>query len=175
MTGNLEIDSAKVLTDVTVALTKEAVFGGWDKIKSLFKDLDSQSSIQYGNAYFNYLSNTKDKNGKVKTLIYRRIPKDLYSFYECIGVDYNGKTIDTASILKLLEISKKIIITGSGGVGKTILLKHLFLNTIEITNYIPVLVELRKFNHLDIREISLYEAIYQSLYENEFRLEKKVF
>ena len=175
MTDNLEIDASKVFTDITIALAKNAISSSWNRVKAFFKDLDAESSVQYGTAYCNYLANTKDKNGKVKTLIYRRIPKDLYSFYECIGVNYNGETIDTSLIENLLEISGKIIITGSGGVGKTILLKHLFLNTIDTTDFIPILVELRKFNHLDMKEISLYEAIYQSLYENGFHLEKKYF
>lgn len=175
MPNSFDVDTGKVFTDVAITLTKDAVIGAWNKVKSFFKDLDAESAIQYGTAYTLYLENTKDKNGKVKTLIYRRMPKDLYSFYECIGVDFNGETIDTSSIENLLDISGRIIVTGSGGVGKTILLKHLFLNTIETTGYIPVLVELRKFNALDAKEISLYNTVFQSLHENGFELEEKYF
>lgn len=169
------VDNNKILTDVTTTLIKDAISTGWDKVKKFFKDLDAQQAIQYNTAYTNYLANTYDKNGKIKTLIYRRVPKELYSFYECIGVECDGKIIDTSSITRLIEESNKIIITGTGGIGKSILFRHLFLNTVDTTAYIPVLIELRKFNAFDIKDISLYDAIYQSLCENGFRLEKEYF
>lgn len=171
--GNM--DNNKILTDVTTTLIKDAISTGWDKVKKFFKDLDAQQAIQYNTAYTNYLANTYDKNGKIKTLIYRRVPKELYSFYECIGVECDGKIIDTSSITRLIEESNKIIITGTGGIGKSILFRHLFLNTVDTTAYIPVLIELRKFNAFEIKDISLYDAIYQSLCENGFRLEKEYF
>lgn len=171
--GNM--DNNKILTDVTTTLIKDAISTGWDKVKKFFKDLDAQQAIQYNTAYTNYLANTYDKNGKIKTLIYRRVPKELYSFYECIGVECDGKIIDTSSITRLIEESNKIIITGTGGIGKSILFRHLFLNTVDTTAYIPVLIELRKFNAFDIKDISLYDAIYQSLCENGFRIEKEYF
>lgn len=171
--GNM--DNNRILTDVTTTLIKDAISTGWDKVKKFFKDLDAQQAIQYNTAYTNYLANTYDKNGKIKTLIYRRVPKELYSFYECIGVECDGKIIDTSSITRLIEESNKIIITGTGGIGKSILFRHLFLNTVDTTAYIPVLIELRKFNAFDIKDISLYDAIYQSLCENGFRLEKEYF
>lgn len=171
--GNM--DNNKILTDVTTTLIKDAISTGWDKVKKFFKDLDAQQAIQYNTAYTNYLANTYDKNGKIKTLIYRRVPKELYSFYECIGVECDGKIIDTSSITRLIEESNKIIITGTGGIGKSILFRHLFLNTVDTTAYIPVLIELRKFNAFDIKDISLYDAIYQALCENGFRLEKEYF
>ena len=70
--GNM--DNNKILTDVTTTLIKDAISTGWDKVKKFFKDLDAQQAIQYNTAYTNYLANTYDKNGKIKTLIYRRVP-----------------------------------------------------------------------------------------------------
>ncbi len=96
------------------------------------------------------MRNTSHRNSKIKTIIYRRVPKDLYSFYECIGVLFNGKTYSTEKVTNLFELGNKIIITGTGGVGKSILFKHQFLNTIEETGLIPVLIELRSFNILDL-------------------------
>lgn len=119
--------------------------------------------------------NTMGKNGKIKTIIYRRVPKDLYSFYECIGVGYEGKTIDTSSITNFLNIGSKFIVTGTGGSGKTILLKHLFLNTAETTDYIPIMIELRRFNSCEVKDISLFSAVYQTLKENGFSLEEEYF
>lgn len=115
------------------------------------------------------------KYGKIKTLIYRHIPKDLYSFYECIGVKYSGKIISTSSVNNLLSIGHKIIITGTGGIGKSILFKHLLLNSVKETNFIPVLIELRSFNSLDTKEISMHDAIYKILASNGFCLDEKYY
>ena len=171
----VNFDSQKIIADVTTSLITEVIKSGWQRVKKFFKDLDAKDSIYYGNAYSDYLQNTYERNSKIKTLIYRRVPKDLYSFYECVGVQYKNTIIDTSNVTNLLKISNKLIITGTGGIGKSILLKHLFLNTIENTEYIPVLIELRKFNNIEPKDISLYNAIYQNLSDNGFKLEDEYY
>lgn len=168
-------DGGKVLADVATNLVKDAVSSGWNKVKKYFKDLDAKDSIDCKIAYENYLENTKERNSKIKTLIYRRIPQDLYSFYECIGVQEGRKIIDTKTINNLLDVGNKLVITGTGGIGKSILFKHLFLNAIENTELVPVLLELRKFNNFDLKEISLYDAVLLSLKDNGFALEDQYF
>lgn len=88
---------------------------------------------------------------------------------------FNGKTYNTDKITNLFELGNKIIVTGTGGVGKSILFKHLFLNTIEETGLIPVLIELRSFNILDTKDISLYQSIYTNLCNNGFELSEEYF
>ena len=127
------IDSQQFLTNVATNIVEDSAKNAWNKIKKFFKDLDAKDSIRYKTAYEKYLINTKQKVSKIKTIIYRRAPKDLYSFYECIGVRYNGNTINTENINDILKVGNKIIVTGTGGVGKSILFKHLFLNTVAET------------------------------------------
>lgn len=171
----MDIDSKEIITNVAVNLIEDAIKGAWGKVNKFFVDINAKEAIEYGLAYENYLFNTKRKNSKIKTIIYRRVPQDLYSFYECIGVSYNGNTLDTSSINNLIEYGNKIIITGTGGMGKSILFKHLFLNTIDETNYIPVLLELRSFNNMEIKEISVYSSIYKNLTDNGFTLSEEHF
>lgn len=169
------IDSQEFMTNVAIGVVEDSIKGAWDKVKKFFKDLDAKDSIRYKTAYEKYLLNTKQKNSKIKTIIYRRAPKDLYSFYVCIGLTYNGKIIHTENIENMYELGNKIIVTGTGGVGKSILFKHLFLNTIETTSFIPVLIELRSFNICEVREISVYQSIYKSLCDNGFDLSGEYF
>lgn len=164
-----------VLSNVATSVIEDSIKFAWDKVKKFFKDLDAKDSIRYRTAYETYLTNTQRKNSKIKTIIYQHIPTDLYSFYECIGVEYNGNIIDTSKITNLFPIGNKIIVTGSGGVGKSILFKHLFLNSIEETPFIPVMLELRGFNNCDEKEISLYENIYKTLRDNGFELSQEYF
>lgn len=168
-------DSQQFLTNVATNIVEDSAKNAWNKIKKFFQDLDAKDSIRYKTAYEKYLINTEQKVSKIKTIIYRRAPKDLYSFYECIGVLYNGNTINTENINNLLEIGNKIIVTGTGGVGKSILFKHLFLNTVAETEYIPVLIELRSFNIHDVKDISIYTAIYKCLVDNGFELSEEYF
>ena len=169
------IDSQQFLTNVATNIVEDSAKNAWNKIKKFFKDLDAKDSIRYKTAYEKYLINTKQKVSKIKTIIYRRAPKDLYSFYECIGVRYNGNTINTENINDILKVGNKIIVTGTGGVGKSILFKHLFLNTVAETEYIPVLIELRSFNIYDVKDISIYTAIYKCLVDNGFELSEEYF
>ena len=169
------IDSQQLLTNITTNIAEDCIKTAWNKIKKFFEDLDAKDSIRYKNAYEKYLINTEQKVSKIKTIIYRRAPKDLYSFYECIGVLYNGNAINTENINDILKIGNKIIVSGTGGIGKSILFKHLFLNTIAETAYIPVLMELRSFNIYDTKDISIYTAIYKCLVDNGFELSDEYF
>lgn len=169
------LDSQQILTNITANIAEDCIKTAWNKIKKFFKDLNAKDSIRYKDAYEKYLTNTKEKVSKIKTIIYRKAPKDLYSFYECTGVRYNGNTINTENINDILKIGNKIIVTGTGGIGKSILFKHLFLNTIAETAYIPVLIELRSFNRYDTKDISIYTAIYKCLVDNGFELDEVYF
>lgn len=171
----INLNEEKILTDIITSLIKDSIKSGWNKIKKFFKNMDAKDSIHYGYAYEKYLQNMYDKVSKVKTLIYRQTPKSLYSFYECIDVIYENKVINTESINNLFRICNKLIITGTGGIGKSMLLKHLFLNTISDTSYIPILIELRQFNHYELKDISLYNVIYQHLANNGFNLKEEYY
>lgn len=169
------IDNEELMTNMAISIAETSLKNAWSGVKKFFNDLNAKDAIRYKTAYERYLSNTKSKNSKIKTIIYRSVPKDIYSFYICIGVFFNGKTIDTENINNLLDIGNKFIITGTGGIGKSILFKHLFLNTIQETDFIPVLLELRAFNIYDSKDISVYEAIYKSLCDNGFELSEEYF
>lgn len=166
------INNEEIFTNVTTKMLEDSIKAAWNKVKDSFKDLSAKDSIKYRKAYEQYLIKTSNKVSKIKTIIYRRVPKDLYSFYECIGVSYNGQSVKTDSIMNLLTIGHKLIITGTGGIGKSILFKHLFLNAIKETHLIPILIDLKSLN---VCEKSLLDAIFSSLKENGFELDEKYF
>lgn len=165
----------KVTSDVISTLIKDFLKFAWKKAHKHFKDLDAEEAIRYRTAYEEYIAKTSKNISLVKTIIYRKEPKFIYSIYECVGVKYGGNEIDTGNICNLFDIGNKILISGTGGTGKSVLLKHLFLNTIKETDYIPVMIELRNMNTQDIKEISLYEEMYKSLKNNGFNLSKEYF
>lgn len=171
----IDVDKNAIVADAAAKILEDSITGAWKRVCKFFKDEIAKGSIRYNVAYETYLKNTFDKYSKIKTLIYRKIPKDIYSFYECIGVDYNGNIIDTANIENVLNVGHKLIITGTGGMGKSMLFKHLYINTIKTTDFIPVLIELRSFNVVEEGDISLEDAIYNNLVSNGFDLEREYF
>lgn len=165
----------EIIAKAATGIVEDSIKAAWNKVKHYFEDSRIKDEIAYGSAYEDYLWNTKSKNSRIKTLIYRRVPKDLYSFYECVGVSFNEETIDTSDINNLLMVDSRIVVTGTGGIGKTTMLKHLYLNTIETTNYIPVLLELRSLNSYDIKDISVENAVFNNLVQNGFTLSKEYY
>lgn len=169
------LDTNQIIAETLTALTTDAVKAGWSGAKKFFKDLDATHSIRCGKAYEDYLKNTITSICQVKTLIFDSIPKFLYSFYEIPNLQYQDKLIEVSDVKNLLDLGNKLLITGTGGLGKSLLLKHLFLNTAQHGYYIPVLIELRKCNRLEEEKISLEDIIYQNLYDHGFQLEKKYY
>lgn len=169
------LDTNQIIADTVTTLITDAFKAGWSSAKKFFKDLDATHAIRCGKAYEDYLKSTITSICQVKTLIFDSIPKYLYSFYEIPNLQYQDKLIDVSDVKDLLDLGNKLLITGTGGLGKSLLLKHLFLNTAQHGYYIPVLIELRKCNRLEEEKISLEDVIYQNLYDHGFQLEKNYY
>ena len=113
---------------------------------------------------------------KIKTLLYKQTPQFIYSFYEPVGIIRNRRNIvDTSNINNILEIGKRIVVTGTGGIGKSVMLKHFFLDTIKRTSFVPIFVELRGLNNLEKDSINIEKHIYTIMENLKFNLEKKYF
>lgn len=146
------------------------------KAQNFFKDLDEKEKIQWRTAFEKYLKKTDESFSKTKTLLYRDTPVNIYDFYECISLSKDRKiTIDTQEINNILNEGNKILITGLGGVGKTILMKHLFLNSIKTTDLIPVLIELRRINGKITGDFDLKKYIIDTLKEYNLDLSEKYY
>lgn len=176
MAQNNEIsDQVKIFTDVAVTLIEDTAKSTWGKVKKFFRDLNAQDSIRYGTAYEEYLDNVTEKYRKIKTIIYRHSPRKLESFYIPMNVRNRRRTISSKSIATFLDISHKLLITGTGGIGKSMMLRYLFINTQRDADYIPVLIELRNLNNIDQKDISLYQSVFKALTDNGFTLEEEYF
>lgn len=173
MDNNLDVNkiSAEVITD----LAKTTARTLYQKARDYVTDIQKKEEIDFGYAYENYLKYAKTTHEKMKTLLYRHAAKDIYSFYECVGLNRNEDIIDTADINNVLKIGNKIIVTGTGGSGKSVMMKHFFLNILETTHYVPVLIELRDLNEYDEKGINLEEYIYEVMGTLKFKIERKYF
>lgn len=95
------------------------------------------------NPFQKYLNAASSYYSTKKTLLYAEKPHPFYELYVCNNVRYRKframgardfkpeKTISNTTVEKLETESKYIIIEGTGGIGKSMLLTHLFLSSAE--------------------------------------------
>ena len=104
--------------------------------------------------------------------------------YVEVGVSMvkGGKETEIAasSVEALLNESaqKRILIEGSGGMGKSMLMKYLFLKSIRPgtrEKYIPVFLELRRVNRQSRGEVSIPELVYACMENQGVKLPKEYF
>lgn len=116
-----------------------------------------------------YLNRLYDSFSNIRTLLYYDNPKPFYDFYVCNDIStgryfmfsfreeavyrqlYDG--ISDATIKKLGEFSNYIIIMGTGGLGKSMMMRNLLLCSIrsfEEDGMIPIFVPLKDYTQEDI-------------------------
>lgn len=137
-----------------------------------------KKKVEIGTVFERYLENAIHRYNQIRTLATGTTPRNIIgdnSLYVSIGLDYNGKEISTTSVDSILEISKNVLILGSGGVGKSMLTRYLFLNTAMYEGYVPVLVELRRIGSQTLGQLSILELIYTCLQDFDADLPRDQF
>ncbi len=170
-----ELNVNKISAEVISELAKNAASFVVKKLGKIYKDVVNKKDIDYGTAFEKYLIDAERHIGMAKTILYGQTPHYLYSFFECMEITNRRHVVDTSDVNNILNIGNKIIITGTGGIGKSMLMKHFFLNTIYTTSYIPILVELRGLNEYAPENISIEKFIYSILGTFGFKLEEEYY
>ena len=167
-----EIYSA-VITELAKHTGKK-LLNNWGKF---ITDSIEKNKIDSGESFIDYLEYSSNRYSKVKTLIYSRKAEFLYHFYLPPSLTRYKKSdkIDSSNIKNLLDIGNNLIITGTGGIGKSLMLKHFFLDTIKNTSYVPVFIELRNLNDFGKDDINLERFIYDELVKFRLKLSQKFF
>lgn len=133
------------------------------KLQELFKnrDLDGALLEEAGASKFGeYLQRAYEQNSVLTVLVFPGIPKELKKLYvpitlvgrQTIGwtIEETGEVVFTKDIKVdtypqfLIPRHRKVLITDTAGMGKSTLLKFLFLECIDNNEGIPVLIELRR-------------------------------
>ena len=84
---------------------------------------------------------------KVKTILNSSTPSSLESIFEAPNLLLDDQIITEQRLVERLQEVRFIVITGNGGCGKSIFLRHLFVRYyIEALNKIPIFIELRNIS-----------------------------
>ena len=148
----------------------------YQKLKQIYKDLQFKTEEELGVVYQNYLKFTYDKYSKVKTLLYKNEGKFIYDFYEHVYLSSSDlEKLETDNTEQIFNKSSNIILTGTGGIGKSMLVKHIFINQIQQATSIPIFIELKSLNDVEFLDNRLVDFIYQEIRNHHLDLEKQYF
>ena len=107
-----------------------------------------------------YIRNAQKKYSRIKTLLYSAEERPFYDFFVCNTIstvivpdendpEYGSAVIRDADLTKLAARTPFALLTGMGGIGKSMMMRHLFLQSIrhtEESNRLPIFVTLREFS-----------------------------
>ena len=148
----------------------------YQKLKQIYKDLQFKTEEELGVVYQNYLKFTYDKYSKVKTLLYKNEGKFIYDFHEHVYLSSSDlEKLETDNTEQIFNKSSNIILTGTGGIGKSMLVKHIFINQIQQAISIPIFIELKSLNDFEFLDNRLVDFIYQEIRNHHLDLEKQYF
>lgn len=129
--------------------------------------------LQLENIFEQYLERGYKKNSYMKTIVFQNQQKELKDLYVPLNVEMIASRdtirIDTYKDDFLPKVKKTILID-TAGMGKSTILKFLYLSAIDNKSGIPVLVELRKLT----KTTKLIDIIYEELCELDKAFEKEV-
>ncbi|MBN8214897.1 MAG: NACHT domain-containing protein [Xanthomonadales bacterium] len=136
-----------------------------------FKKIGSELSWETRIAHTRYAESLVEKYAKLKTFFIRSAPCPLYDFYVPAAIsDKKGNTVQRVGVADLEVISKRVIVTGTGGSGKTILMRHLLLDCLAGANRMPVFIELREIGP---SSTSIKDAVYKVFDDHGFGLTRQ--
>ncbi|MDN3581919.1 NACHT domain-containing protein [Mucilaginibacter flavus] len=142
-----------------------------DPILSLCSDIKNEIEYFWDNGLPDYIDSLEKKFANTKTFLYRDETISFYDVFFPVSLKLGHAGKETVSYDDLFFNSQYVTIIGTAGCGKTMLMKHFFLATINETFRIPILIELRNLNHYDK---SFTEYIYEHIFNNKLSPDKRI-
>jgi hypothetical protein len=110
----------------------------------------------------------------MKTLMNPDEPTNLLARYVGLNFKCGSRTFDDFATIEEIRTRKRVVISGTGGGGKTIFTKYLWLAFFERPNgRIPVFIELRQLNELNSDD--LMTLIYHSIVSTHSAVPRETF
>ena len=141
------------------------------------------AKVSVGAAFVRYLENAAKRYNRIKTIAAGAEPRPIIgenALYVHVGVSYRHSVRPTREAALLLDINRHLLIEGTGGAGKSMLMRYLFLDTAYRGNgdYIPILLELRRIRGeagqgLSIQ--SVLELVYACMQDFDVQLDRAQF
>ena len=168
----MPVTSEKSITNALVKILPKL----WSRSKKVYNDKQFKVESELGVLFKDYLEYSYEKYSTVKTLLYKNEGKFLYNFYEPQFLESeNGEVIDTTNSSLIFQKNNKIIVTGTGGVGKSMLMKHIFINQIDTASSIPIFIELKSINEKPLDDFDFELFIFEEIKCHHLNIEREHF
>lgn len=168
MSEGENLDFNKIAVEAAVGFVDRHIESILNLGKGVLKGTADSVRLRLNKSYKDYLCCIFKRYSRAKSFLIRDEPTYLYNFYVPVGLKYGRREIDHVSIKKIINMNPYVVITGGGGTGKSMLMRHLLLSAIEEREKVPIFIELRRLEH---SEQSVLEFIQDTLHSNNFDLD----
>ena len=120
--------------------------------------------------YSTYLERILERHSKSKSFFVRSEAVPIYEFFVPPSLSNQQRQLSAPTASNLAAVAPAAIITGLGGCGKTMLMRHFLVSSLRERAKIPVLVELRQLNNSDN---SLQDTVLQTIEANGLDVDQK--
>lgn len=144
-------------------LVEKIAVVGLKKIHKDFKDDYDQHLVPLTKHFEEYLTRAYERHSVVSTLVLRNSKRRLKDIYIPLTIleenNPKEKIVIDAYPIEFMRKHQRMIIRDTAGMGKTTLVKRLFLSAIDEVQAIPVIVELRRIK----QETTLLDIVYDQI------------
>lgn len=125
----------------------------YKRLANNFKKNTDEKKLE--ESYSNYYSNLLEQIGYIKPIYDRKNPIPITDLYVPMLLrDSKNKKYNPENPSELLRLHPKFInINGSGGIGKTTIVKTLVIQLLQQKMFAPIYIEIRKFNPNETTDI----------------------
>jgi len=123
---------------------------------------------KFERTYRTYLERVLQRYSRGKSFFVRSEPLPLYDFFVPLDLATQRRALHKPSANEVAAVSTHSIITGSGGSGKTMMMRHILISTIVGRSKTPIFLELR---HLNQGEEGVRAALLRTLNANGLEID----
>ena len=134
--------SDKMAAEFAQARRREAT----DRRASRNEEMSSQFRARFRHTYARYVERVLERYGRGKSFFIRSEAVPLYQFFIPLDLKTNARHLSRPNASDLVTHSPFAIISGSGGSGKSMMIRHFLVSCIESGLRTPVFLELRQLN-----------------------------
>jgi len=145
-----------------------ASLGGW--IANAATKWSKEKRLSIPSTYKEYILKLAARHSHTRTFFDRTEGRYIYEFYVPSSLQYANTSIKTPTALSISQRGRLFVVSGQGGSGKSMLMRHLLVDS--LLNYIkvPVFIELR---NVTSESINLVQIIADSLAENGLEIDQQ--
>lgn len=108
--------------------------------------VSSRAKAHFRRSYTRYIERVLDRYGRGKSFFVRSEAIPLYEFFVPLDLRTPMRDLPTPDAADLVTTSPFSILSGTGGSGKSMMMRHFLISCIESTLRTPVFLELRQLN-----------------------------